>query len=158
MINPEVSVVTDYKALAVSSPAFSSKAYIPTRYTCDGLNYNPPLEIGHIPEEGQSMAVIVDDPDAPKGTWVHWVSWNIPLTRSIHEKSVAGEQGVNDFQTRNYRGPCPPSGTHRYFFKVYVLDTILKLPGNTTKAGLEKAMSGHIIAFGELVGLYKRAN
>lgn len=158
MINPEVSVVTDYKALSVHSSAFHNEEYIPARYTCDGLNYNPPLEVTHIPEEGQSMAIIVDDPDAPKGTWVHWVIWNIPVTRSIKEKSVPGEQGLNDFHTHNYRGPCPPSGIHRYFFKIYVLDTILKLPTSTTKAELEKAMSGHIIAFGEIIGLYKRGD
>jgi Raf kinase inhibitor-like YbhB/YbcL family protein len=158
MINPEVSVVTDYKALAVSSSAFQHEGYIPSRYTCDGLNYNPPLEIAHIPEEAQTMAIIVDDPDAPKGTWVHWVIWNIPVTRFVKEKSVPGEQGLNDFHTRNYRGPCPPSGTHRYFFKIYVLDTILQLSPDTVKADLEKAMSGHIIGFGELIGLYKRGD
>jgi Raf kinase inhibitor-like YbhB/YbcL family protein len=156
MINPEVSVVTDYKALAVSSSAFPHQGTIPARYTCDGLNYNPPLEIAHIPEEAQSMAIIVDDPDAPKGTWVHWVIWNIPVTRFVKEKSVAGEQGLNDFHTRTYRGPCPPSGTHRYFFKIYVLNSVLQLSPDTTKADLEKAMSEHIIGFGELIGLYKR--
>jgi Raf kinase inhibitor-like YbhB/YbcL family protein len=157
MINPEVSVVTDFKALTVHSSAFAPEGYIPSRYTCDGLDYNPPLEIAHIPEEAQSLAVIVDDPDAPKGTWVHWVIWNIPVTRFIKEKSVAGEQGLNDFHTHHYNGPCPPNGTHRYFFKIYALDTILQLSPKTTKADLEKAMSGHIIGFGELIGLYKRA-
>lgn len=159
MINPEVaSVITDYKALSVSSSAFENGGYIPSRYTCDGLNYNPPLEVGHIPQEAKSLAVIVDDPDAPKGTFVHWVIWNIPVGRFIKEKSVPGQQGLNDFHQHNYRGPCPPSGTHRYFFRIYVLDTLLDLPGSTQKADLEKAMGQHILAYGELMGLYKRAD
>ena len=152
----EVISVADFKQLNVSSPAFKDADFIPTKYTCDGQNVNPSLDIGKIPAEAKSLAIIADDPDAPLGTWVHWVAWNIPVTHHIKENDVHGEEGLNDFQTRGYRGPCPPSGIHQYFFKVYALDDLLALPGHTTKYQLEKAMSEHIIGFGELVGLYKR--
>ena len=146
----------DYKLLLVSSPAFGNNQMIPKKFTCDGINVNPPLDIEDITEEARSLAIIVDDPDAPRGTWVHWVMWNIPVTHHIKENEAHGLQGLNDFQKRQYGGPCPPSGTHRYFFKVYALDTILDLPSETDKAHLERVMAEHIISFGELVGLYKR--
>lgn len=100
--------------------------------------------------------MIVDDPDAPIGTWVHWVVWNIPLRGEIREDSVPGTEGLNDFRKHSYGGPCPPSGTHRYFFKVYALDTKLDLKGNSRKRDVERAMKGHILAQGQLVGLYSR--
>lgn len=146
----------DYKVLKISSHSFKEGEMIPVKYTCDGDNINPSLDIKGIPDEANSLAIIVDDPDAPAGTWVHWVAWNIPVTQHIKEDHVPGTEGVNDFQQLHYGGPCPPSGTHRYFFKVYALDTILDLPAGTNKMQLEKAISEHIIGFGELTGLYKR--
>jgi len=147
---------TEYKPLQVSSPAFVPDQVIPARYTCEGKDINPPLEIAGIPEKARSLALIVDDPDAPGKTWVHWVVWNIPITHHIKENSIPGEQGVNDFKRTAWGGPCPPSGTHRYFFKVYALDTLLQLSSTTTKKQLEQAMGEHILAYGELVGNYNR--
>lgn len=147
----------DYKQIKVSSTAFKSDEMIPVKYTCDGDNINPPLNIEHIPEETKCLVLIVDDPDAPVGTWVHWIVWNIPVTHHIKENEIHGVQGINDFQQHHYGGPCPPSGTHRYFYKVYALDALLNLSADTKKNQLEKAMSEHIIGFGELIGLYKRS-
>lgn len=152
----EATSVVDFKKLSISSTAFKDNEFIPQMYTCDGKNVNPPLLIDGIPKETKSLAIIVDDPDAPGGTWVHWVVWNIPVTHQIKENHAPGKEGMNDFHMRRYGGPCPPSGTHRYFFKIYGLDTILNLPDSCNKPILEKAMSDHIIAFGELIGLYKR--
>ena len=146
----------DYKQMKITSNAFKSGEMIPAKYTCDGENVNPPFDIEHIPEEVKCLALIVDDPDAPIGTWVHWIVWNIPVTHQIKENKIHGIEGINDFQQHNYGGPCPPSGTHRYYFKVYALDDLLTLPANTKKIQLEKTMSEHIIAFGEIIGLYKR--
>ena len=145
--------------LKISSEAFGNNTYIPQKYTCDGKNISPPLLIENTPAKTESLALIVDDPDAPGGMWVHWVLWNIPAdTRGIKENSIPqkAEQGLNDFRKHNYGGPCPPGGTHRYFFKLYALDIVLKLNSNSTKADLEGAMQGHIIEQANLVGLYKR--
>jgi Raf kinase inhibitor-like YbhB/YbcL family protein len=148
--------VVDFKQLKVSSTSFQNEGMIPSKYTCDGKNINPPLDIKQIPEEAKCLVLIIDDPDAPGATWVHWVVWNIPVTHHIKENEIHGSEGINDFHQHHYGGPCPPSGTHRYFFKIYALDALLDLPADTTKTELEKAMSEHIMAFGELVGLYKR--
>jgi Raf kinase inhibitor-like YbhB/YbcL family protein len=145
----------DYKLLDISSTAFKAGEMIPEKYTCDGINVNPPLDIKNIPVQARCLALIVDDPDAPHETWVHWVVWNIPVTHHIKENEIHGIEGLNDFKQHHYGGPCPPSGTHRYFFKVYALDALLELPAGTNKLQLEKAISEHIIAFGDLVGLYK---
>ncbi len=145
--------------LMVTSPAFENNGLIPEQYTCEGRNVNPPLFIGDMPPATKSLALIVDDPDAPVGTWVHWVVWNIPpATKEIRENSLpsGAMQGLNDFRKHEYRGPCPPSGTHRYFFKLYALDTLLNLPLNATKTDLEKTMAGHTIEHAEVIGLYKR--
>lgn len=142
------------KQMSISSPAFAAGEMIPSHYTCDGKNVNPPLDIADIPANTVSLALIVDDPDSPAGTWVHWVSWNIPVVTRLEENHVPGNEGLNDFQGHHYSGPCPPSGTHRYFFKVYALDTVLQLSVFTTKTQLEKALSGHILGYGELMGLY----
>lgn len=145
--------------LTVTSSAFKNSEKIPKKYTCDGKDISPPLTVSGVPKEAKSLALIVDDPDAPVGLWVHWVVWNIdPKTTEIPEGSVpaGAQQGKNDFQRLTYGGPCPPSGTHRYFFKVYALDMMLNLAANSTKTDLEKAMKGHIIAEGQLIGLYKR--
>ncbi len=158
IIPVEAEKSVNYKLLKVSSGAFENEGMIPAKYTCDGENINPPLDIEHIPEEAQCLVLIVDDPDAPSGVWTHWIVWNIPVTHHIKENHVHGTEGLNDFKQTRYGGPCPPSGTHRYFFKVYALDQILVLPSHTNKKGLEKEMSEHIIAFGELVGIYTRAS
>lgn len=152
----EATRAVDYRQLKVSSAVFQNDGLIPSKYTCDGININPPLDIKNIPVESKCLVLIMDDPDAPVGTWVHWVVWNIPVTHHIKENEIHGTEGINDFQQHHYGGPCPPSGTHRYFFKLYALNALLDLPATSNKIQLEKAMSEHIIAFGELIGLYKR--
>lgn len=142
--------------LIVTSPAFGDKSRIPSKYTCDGDDVNPPIMIEGIPEAAESLVLIVDDPDAPRGTWDHWIVWNIPPKGRLEEDSVPGTEGMNDSGRQSYSGPCPPSGTHRYFFKVYALDTKLNLPTNSRKRDVERAMKGHILAEGQLVGLYSR--
>jgi len=144
------------KELIIKSSAFINNGPIPTRYTCDGEDVNPPLSIQGIPQGTQSLALTVDDPDAPMGTWDHWIVWNISPSDEIEENAVPGAEGINDFRKHSYGGPCPPSGTHRYFFRVYALDTKLNLSLNSRKKDLEKAMQGHILAKGETVGHYSR--
>ena len=143
--------------LKVTSPVFTHGEVIPRKYTCDGEDVNPPLNIEGLPEGTESLVLIVDDPDAPMGTWDHWIVWNIPPSNRIEEDSVPGTEGLNDFRRRSYGGPCPPSGTHRYFFKVYALDTRLDLRPNCRKRDVEGAMKDHILAKGEVVGLYRRS-
>ncbi len=150
---------TTEKKLTISSPAFENNQSIPAKYTCDGANGNPPLKIANVPPESKSLALVLDDADAPGGTYVHWIFWNVnPGVREIKEKSVpeGAVQGRNDFKKNSYGGPCPPSRPHRYLFKIYALDSLLKLDPKSTKADLERAMEGHILARGELVGVYKR--
>ena len=145
--------------LTVSSPVFNNNSVLPTKYTCDGNNVNPPLIIENIPAAAKSLALIVDDPDAPGGIWVHWVLWNIdPETKKIEENTVpnGAHQGMNDFRQTTYNGPCPPAGTHRYFFKLYALDKMLTLSPNATKNDLEKSMNGHIVEEAHIIGLYQR--
>jgi len=151
--------VIGMSTLKISSPAFGSNGHIPGLYTCDGKDVNPALVIENVPDGAKSLALIVDDPDATAGTWVHWVLWNIdPKLKEIKADSVPSKsvQGKNDFGKNNYGGPCPPSGTHRYFFRLYALDTLLNLSPDSTKYGLEKAMKGHVLSEGQIVGLYKR--
>ncbi len=144
-------------SMRITSPAFTHNSSIPREFTCQGDDVNPPLVIEGVPAGTKSLALIMDDPDAPMGTWVHWVVYNIPADTTIIEKnSVPGVQLVNSFGRESYGGPCPPSGTHRYFFKVYALDITLKLDKNSKKKDLEKAMEGHILAKAELMGLYKK--
>jgi len=143
--------------LSVSSPVFENNKLIPAKYTCDGDDVNPPLTIEGLSKETKSLVLIVDDPDAPMGTWDHWVVWNILPTSKIEENTVPGVEGLNTYRRHSYGGPCPPSGTHRYFFKVSALDAMLTLSSNATKKDVEKAMNGHVIAKGELVGLYCRS-
>lgn len=143
--------------LMVKSPVFENQKLIPKKFSCDGEEVNPPLVVDAIPKETKSLALIVDDPDAPSGTYDHWIIWNIELTGKIGENTVPGVEGVNSSGSHSYIGMCPPYGTHRYFFKVYALDIKLDLkPQMTKKKDLEKAMQGHILAKGELIGLYKR--
>jgi len=144
------------KKLTIAAPAFENNGFIPSKYTCDGDDINPALNIDDIPPETKSLVLIADDPDAPMGTFDHWVVWNIPPTNKIEEDSVPGTEGLNDFGKHSYGGPCPPSGTHRYFFKVYALDAKLNLNPNSRKKDVEKTMQGHILAQGEIIGIYKR--
>ena len=143
--------------LMIESPAFGENEKVPAKFTCDGDNINPQLDISWVPDGTASLVLIVDDPDAPGGTWVHWTIWNLdPGTTSISENSVpAGAvEGVTDFGVPGYGGPCPPSGTHRYFFKLFALDTTLELDPSATAADLEAAIQGHLLDSVELVGLY----
>lgn len=144
------------KNLKVTSPVFKNNDYIPSKYTCDGEDINPPIDIKDITENTESLVLIVDDPDAPIGTWDHWIVWNIPPIPKIEEDSIPGVQGINDFKRQDYGGPCPPHGTHRYFFKVYALNTKLNLNPNSRKKNIENAMKDHILSKGQIIGLYQR--
>lgn len=146
-------------SMKLTSPAFNHNGSIPLEYTCDGANVLPELNIEDAPEKAKSLALIMDDPDAPAGTWVHWVLWNIsPETKSIPKGAEPPKsmRGKTSFGRPGYGGPCPPSGTHRYFFKLYALDTILSIKEGSNKSDLEQAMQGHIIEKAELMGTYKR--
>jgi len=145
--------------MKIESPVFKNNELIPTKYTCQGEDVNPPLKISAVPQSTKSLALIIDDPDAPVGTWVHWLLWNIPTaTAEIKENEVPPEavEGQTDFGQPGYGGPCPPSGTHRYFFKLYALDTELSLAAGASKKELEAALRGHILEQAELIGLYKK--
>ncbi len=142
--------------LIITSPAFENEANIPAIYTCDGESINPPLMIAQMPEGTQSLAIILEDPDASKGTFYHWVVWNIPPSATIAENQMPGISGKNGAGKTGYVGPCPPSGSHRYYFNVFALDHYLELePGADSKA-LEQAMEPHIIAKGSLMGRYQK--
>ncbi len=146
-------------AFRISCPLFSDRGAIPPRYTCDGADESPPLTIEGVPAGAKSLALIVDDPDAPRKAWVHWVAWGIdPKTRELREGSLptGAVQGINDFGKRRYGGPCPPSGRHRYVFKLYALDAAVDPGAGATKARLEAAMKGHVIGKAQLVGVYQR--
>jgi Raf kinase inhibitor-like YbhB/YbcL family protein len=145
-------------AFALTSSAFVQGKPIPARYTCDGLDISPPLAWSDAPGGTQSFALIMDDPDAPGGTWVHWVLFNLPAqTRQLEERAAPqAVQGRNSWGRPGYGGPCPPSGTHRYFFRLYALDTLLQLPAGAGKEQVLRAMQGHILAQAELMGVYAR--
>jgi len=141
--------------MKISSPSFKNNEKIPSKYTCQGENINPSLLFVEVPGQTKSLALIMDDPDAPNETFVHWVLFNIPIVEEIKENSFEGIEGVNSSSAMGYIGPCPPSGTHRYFFKLYALDIILNLKKSCKKQDLEKAMKKHILSKAELIGLYK---
>lgn len=154
------------KSLEIGS-VFHEGEFIPKEYTCEGDDTNPPVYIAKIPDEAKSLVIIVDDPDAPGGTFTHWIAWNIPplgeVPAWIPKKAETKEpihivQGKNDFGKIGYNGPCPPRGhgVHHYHFKVYALDRELHLKPGSSRKDLEKAMEGHVIAWGEIVGLYER--
>ena len=150
--------------IRITSTAFSQGEKIPSRYSCDGEDISPPLSWSKGPEGAGSYALIADDPDAPVGTWVHWVIYNIPPSSTSLPENVpktpegpgGSIQGVNDFKRYGYGGPCPPGGTHRYFFKIYALDTMIEKKAGLSKKKLLKEMEGHILAQGELMGTYSR--
>jgi Raf kinase inhibitor-like YbhB/YbcL family protein len=143
--------------LQVSSPSFTDNANIPMKFTCEGEGINPAISVKGIPPEAKSLALIVEDPDAPNGTVTHWIAWDMEPTGDIAEKSTAGTQGKNTRNNNGYMGPCPPTGTHHYHFKVYALDKKIGLPEGSTKEQLENEMKDHILASGELIGLYKKS-
>jgi len=152
--------------LQLTSSAFSEGSPIPKRYTCDGEDLSPPLKWSGAPQNAKSLALICDDPDAPAGTWVHWVLYNVPATTTelpegmpTSEVVLGGaQQGVNDFRRVGYGGPCPPRGSpHRYFFRLYALDITLNLKPRASKQGVVSAMQGHILAEGQLMGTYRRS-
>ena len=142
--------------MKISSTAFKNNENIPRKYTCQGEDINPPLIFSQIPEETKSLALIMDDPDAPNETFVHWILFNIPIVDGIDEDSSEGVEGINSAYQEGYMGPCPPSGTHRYFFKLYALDIKPDLKKGCKKQDLENEMKGHILAQAELIGLYKK--
>ena len=151
-INPMESTLT------LSSTAFEHMATIPAIYTCDGENINPPFQISGVPENAESLVLIMDDPDAPMGTWDHWIKFNIPkaTTMIAEAEEPDGVSGVGTGGNLKYQGPCPPDREHRYFFKLYAIDTILDLKEGASKEDVEDAMEGHILARTELIGLYDR--
>ena len=155
-------------ALTITSPAFYHETEIPTEFTCDGLDVSPPLEWTGIPADTKSLVLIVDDPDAPdpaapKMTWVHWVLYNLPPTTTSFEQGVTSDElptgtleGMNNWKQKGYGGPCPPIGRHRYFFKLYALDTILPELDDPTTDQIKKAMDNHILDQAQIIGLYQR--
>jgi Raf kinase inhibitor-like YbhB/YbcL family protein len=153
-----VSFAAEGTKMKITSPAFHEGADIPSKFTCDGSDTSPPLQISGVPAEAKSLALIADDPDAPGGLFTHWVIWNIPpQTSSIADGSAPkGVQGTNDFDRSGYGAPCPPSGTHRYNFRVFALDRELDLRSGAKRGQLDAAMKGHVIAQGELIGRYTR--
>jgi len=150
--------------MKITSSAFSEGSMIPRQYTCDGDDVSPPLAWTGVPDGTKSLALICDDPDAPMGTWVHWVLFNIPASIKELPGNITSERiiknsakhGKNDFRKFGYGGPCPPGGTHRYYFRLYALDTEINLEPGITKAELVKAIEGHILDEGQLMGRYKR--
>jgi Raf kinase inhibitor-like YbhB/YbcL family protein len=139
--------------ITISSPAFQSDGTIPNQFTSKGANQNPPLQLHGIPKEAKSLVLIVDDPGAPGGLFTHWIVWNIdPITMHFGSNSVptGAAQGTNDFGKIGYGGPCPPSGTHRYYFRLFALDQRLDLKSGAKRSALDRAVSGHILGRGEL--------
>lgn len=162
---PDAVPVAAKAAITLKSSAFTDGGNIPAKYTCDGVNISPPLNWSGVPHEAKSLALICTDLDAPSGQWAHWLLWNIPsparkLLEGFSQKSTLANgavQGINDFKKTGWGGPCPPSGSHRYRFVIYALDTNLKLPPSTTQTELIAAMQNHVLAQGELTGKYAHA-
>lgn len=144
--------------LNISSPAFENGGFIPRDFTCEGHGKNPPLKINGLPQNTKSVVLIVDDPDAPGKTFDHWVVWDIPAVETIAQDSIPGMVGRNSMGKNQYTGPCPPSGTHRYFFKVYALDTLLHLENRADKKAVMDALQNHVLAYGKTIGLFKKKN
>jgi Raf kinase inhibitor-like YbhB/YbcL family protein len=148
---------TKKNEMQLNSPAFAHNGHIPPVYTCEGDNYNPQLEVSNIPQETQVLALIVEDPDAPRGVFDHWIAWNIQPNEAIAERSNPCISGTNSFGKTGYGGPCPPSGTHRYFFRIYALGSPLNISAGSDKKVLLEAMKGHILAEAVLMGQYKKS-
>ncbi len=158
LLAPIASLAADRARMKITSSAFQTGGNIPPKFTCDGSDTSPALQITGVPSEAKSLVLIADDPDAPSGLFTHWLIWNIPpQTNSISEGSAPkGVHGTNDFGRSDYKGPCPPSGSHKYSFKVFALDGELDLRGGAKRSQLDAAMNGHVIAQGELMGRYAR--
>ncbi len=161
MVKPAGSVANTPKNnnMKITCPFIANQKQIPKLYTCDGSNINPPLNFNEVPPETKSLVLIMDDPDAPGGTWVHWVIFD--MNHSVrfidqNKKPPSGVEGMTSFGKPGYGGPCPPSGTHRYFFRLIALDTILNLPQSADINQVEDKMQGHVLQRAELVGLYSR--
>ena len=152
------SFAAEEAKMKITSSAFHEGGNIPSKFTCDGSDTSPPLQITGVPSEAKSLVLIADDPDAPSGLFTHWLIWNIPpQTNSISEGSAPkGVHGTNDFGKPDYKGPCPPPGTHRYSFKIYALDRELDLRDGAKRSQLDAAMKGHVVAQGVIVGRYAR--
>jgi Raf kinase inhibitor-like YbhB/YbcL family protein len=148
---------TAIQLMGISSPAFGEDEVIPVKYSCEGEGINPPLEISNIPVETQTLALIVEDPDAPNGTYDHWIVWNIEPLPVIDENSNPGVSGSNSAGKTGYHPPCPPSGAHRYYFHVFALDTEIDLLAGEPKEKLLRAMETHILAKGSLMGRYEKS-
>jgi len=156
--------VKEKVALKVTSGAFADGGMMAGKYTCDGENVSPPLAWSGVPGEAKSLALVCEDPDAPSGVWTHWVMFNVPVGLGSLAENVppsgemagGGRQGRNDFGRTGYGGPCPPNGTHRYFFKLYALDALVSVEAGAKKDQLLKAMEGHVLGEGELMGKYER--
>lgn len=161
---PEVQVPTSAVSMVITSPVLQANEPIPPQYTCDGRNTSPPLDWTNIPNAAQSLVLIMDDPDAPNGTFLHWLFYDLPSTVDTLPGAIipasspeqGGSQGRNGFNKIGYGGPCPPNGTHRYRVKLYALDKTLDLPSDATLANVAEAMEGHIVGFGELTAPYTR--
>jgi Raf kinase inhibitor-like YbhB/YbcL family protein len=152
-----VSFAAGGARMKITTSAFQEGGNIPSKFSCDGGNSSPPLRISDVPTEAKSLVLIVDDPDAPGGLFTHWAVWNIsPHTTAIAEGNTPGVAGTNDFGKSGYGGPCPPSGTHRYYFRVFALDREMDLHSGAKRGQLDGAMKGHVIAQGELMGRYSR--
>ena len=145
--------------MKIECPEFQNETAMPSKFTCDGEDVAPPIKITGVPKDAKTLALIVDDPDAVSGTWVHWTVWNIPAEASVMlEGGLPGSiaQGVTSSGNIGYAGPCPPSGTHRYFFRAYALDSELDLSPETMADALMQAMEGHVLDKAQLIGLYER--
>ncbi|OGD29924.1 hypothetical protein A3A18_00920 [Candidatus Azambacteria bacterium RIFCSPLOWO2_01_FULL_44_84] len=145
--------------MTITSPSFENSRFIPSIFSCDGSNISPAFAIAEVPKDAKSLALIVNDPDAPSGNFIHWIMWNIDSnTKNIRQESTptGAMEGTNSAGYVGYAGPCPPSGTHHYVFKLYALDTLLELESATTESALKRAIVGHILAEAELIGLYGR--
>ena len=148
--------MADNNQLRLISTVFSHNGHIPPEYTCEGKNINPPLKVENIPDGTKTLALIVEDPDAPGGVFDHWVLWNISPNEAIAEASKVGINGTNGFGKTGYGGPCPPSGVHRYFFRVFALNDELDLTAGSKKEELLDAMKGHVLGSAELMGVYQK--
>jgi Raf kinase inhibitor-like YbhB/YbcL family protein len=151
-----VTTIGYTQSLTVTSPDFENEGEIPERFTCDGEGTNPTLNIAGIPEGTKSLVIIMEDPDVPLTTFNHWLVWNIPPQETIQEGTKPGVQGNNSLGKNSYMAPCPPAGTHRYFFKVFALNSLLDLDDDSNKRKLEDAMKDHVLAKGELIGVYNK--
>ena len=156
MIKIEDEIRNRIKTLEISSPSFLREGFIPRKFTCDGENINPEIHVDKIPDGAKSLVIIMDDPDAPVTAWTHWLVWSVFPKSIINENYKQGITGKNDFGTRKYSGPCPPYGLHKYHFRIYALNDLPILKPDISRVELQESISSSVIAYGELIGKYKR--